>query len=98
MSEFKVQGLPDIEKLRQKEKTWEPPESLNEFLQLVRLVIETSKYTDGYMLDDKDVLENLRAFVQTKGNRVKRHPDVEECVDVAAYAYMVFHRFMYGPH
>lgn len=94
MSEFKVEGLPDLDKLSKKIKTWEPPPSLDDFLFLVRQVIETSKYTDSFMDGSDTTLENLRAFVQVKANRIKIHPDVEECVDVAAYAYMVFHILM----
>lgn len=94
MSEFKVEGLPDLDKLRNKERTWTPPYSLEEFLSLVRNVIETSKYTDSFMDGNPLTLENLRAFVQVKANRIKMHPDVEECVDVAAYAYMVYHILM----
>lgn len=98
MSEFKVEGLPDLDKLRKKVKTWSPPPSLDDFLHLVRQVIETSKYTDSFMDGNPLTLENLRAFVQVKGNRVKMHPDVEEAVDVAAYAYMVFHILMENQH
>jgi len=29
-----------------------------------------------------------------KANRVAAHPDLEETIDVAAYAYMAFHRFL----
>ncbi|MFA5344734.1 MAG: hypothetical protein WC315_00430 [Candidatus Omnitrophota bacterium] len=94
MSEFKVEGLPDLEKLRNKEVTWTPPHSLEEFLDLVSMVIETSKYTDSFMDGSEQTLENLRAFVQVKANRIKMHPDVEECIDVAAYAYMVYHILM----
>lgn len=88
----KVQGLDDLERLRAKSPTWEPPASLDDFLSLVRQVIATSKYTDSFIVGNRDqTLANLRTFVQVKANRVKIHPDVEECVDVAAYAYMVFH-------
>lgn len=82
-------------KLRKKNPTWMPPKSLDDFLELIRKVIETSKYTDTF-LHDPNSLENLRAFVQVKANRVKQHPDVEECVDVAAYAYMVYHLLLNG--
>jgi hypothetical protein len=94
MSDFKVEGLPDLDKLSRKTKTWSPPESLDDFLFLVRQVIETSKYTDSFMDGNPLTLENLRAFVQVKANRIKMHPDVEECIDVAAYAYMVYHILM----
>lgn len=92
MADWKVQGQDELDRLRKKEKTWEPPDSLEDFLQLVGHVIATSKYTDGFIRGDREeTLANLRTFVRVKANRVFQHPDIEECVDVAAYAYMVYH-------
>ena len=92
MSEFKVQGITDLEYLMKKQDTWIPPKTLDEFLSLTRKVITSSKYTDSFLYGNNETLENLRAFVQVKANRIKIHPDIEECVDVAAYAYMVYHK------
>lgn len=93
MADIKLQGLEDVRKLMCKEATWKPPGTLKEFLSMVEAVIATSKYTDSFLNSD-DALENLRTFVKVKANRVALHPDIEECVDVAAYAYMVFHLFL----
>ena len=86
----KIQGLDDLERLKAKLNTWTPPPSLDEFLALVRKVISSSKYTDSYCDGDLSTLQNLRTFVRVKANRVYMHPDLEECVDVAAYAFMVY--------
>lgn len=95
MADVKIQGRADINKLLGKQMTWVTPPTLKEFLTLVRRVIETSKYTDSFIVDaDGNALENLRTFVCVKANRIKMHPDLEECIDVAAYAYMVFHKLV----
>lgn len=94
MADVKLQGIDYIVKLLGKKDTWELPNSIDFFLKLVRSVLSTSKYKDGFMDGKPETLENLRSFVQVKANRVKQHPDLEECVDVAAYAAMAFHAFL----
>jgi len=43
MADVKIQGIEDVQRLLKKEQTWEPPASLPAFLELVGLVIATSK-------------------------------------------------------
>ena len=90
---IKIQGLDDLEKLRLRSQTWIPPKTLDEYLEFIKLVINTSKYTDGFMRDDLTI-EDLRAYIKLKTRRILEHPDVEECVDVGAYAFMMFHKLM----
>lgn len=90
----KVQGLDDIRKLLGREQLWKdyPPE-LDRFLHLVKQVIVTSKYKDAYLDGGLD-LRDFQAYVKMKTRRICQHPDLEECIDVAAYSFMMFHRLM----
>jgi hypothetical protein len=89
MSDVKLHGKEDLLTLLGKPDTWKPPMTLDDFLACVRAVISTSKYKNNYLIDP-EALEELRSIVVVKAKRIRSHPDLEECVDVAAYAYMIF--------
>jgi len=82
-----IKGWNDLQRLYKKEKTWNPPETLEEYLNFVRLVITTSKYTDSYQYMDQ---EDLAAVIRMKIGRFTNFPDIEECVDAASYSYLMY--------
>lgn len=84
-----VKGWDDLQRLYKKDPTWVPPRTLEEFLKFVDLVIRTSKYRDDYK---KIPIEDLCAVVRVKIGRFTNYPDIEECVDAAVYAYLVYDR------
>jgi len=90
---IKLQGLDDIRRLQDRPATWTPPAAVNDFLDLVRAVIVGSKYTDRF-LTNPDAVEELRTVIRMKADRVRLNPDLEETVDVAAYAALLFVRLV----
>ena len=86
---IKFYGLDELESLKLKEKTWDPPCYLEEFLNYIKLIIETSRYTDTYK---KMKLEDLHSIIKTKICRsiYNGYIDFEELANVACYAGLAF--------
>lgn len=85
--EFKT----ELERLRKKKKMWTPPKTLDEFLEAVKLMIETSKYTDTYR---RMPMNELKTIVKLKTNRVLTFADVEEAIDGSAYLFLIFDKLV----
>ena len=88
---FKVDGKEDLRRLIKKKDTWVPPKQLDLFLHLVRKVISSSKYTDLYK---ETSLDELHAIIKIKARRCfhSSEVDLEEVVDIASYAALLFLR------
>lgn len=85
MADIKISGEQDIDRLMKKPDRWEPPAMLDEYLASVRKVVSASRYTDMYR---ELAPELLHAIIRIKAHRCLRNGeiDVEELVDIAAYA------------
>lgn len=82
-----IKGEVELQELKNRDKTWTPPETLDEYLDFIRLVVETSKYKDAYK--ESTALE-LATVAKLKFRRIAVTPDVEELVDVAVYGYLAY--------
>lgn len=60
------------------------------YVDLVRATIATSEYKDAYTKPYMDL--ELRAYLEVKRDCLLKHPNAEECIDVGAYAYMLWHQ------
>jgi len=85
MADIKISGEQDIERLMKKPDRWTPPAMLDEYLAAVRKVVSASRYTDMYRELEPEL---LHAIIRVKAHRCLRDGeiDVEELVDIAAYA------------
>lgn len=91
MADIKLSGHADLAKLLARKRTWEPPKSLGEYLTLMGQVVLTSRYKDMFKeLDPRD----LQGILRVKAHRCLRDGelDLEEVVDVGAYAGLLFMR------
>ena len=87
LSGFKVYGMRELQTLLRRDDTWKVPESLDDFCVLIKKAISTSRYRDDYK---KMPLRNLLNFVRAETRKFGLHGDVEECVTVAAVAYLLY--------
>lgn len=84
---FKIDFETEIERLRNKPKTWKPSKTLDDFVEGIRLIIETSRYTDSYKRMN---IDELTTILRLKTSRVINYADIEEMLDVCAYMYLLF--------
>lgn len=82
-----IKGWLELQELKKREKTWTPPDTLDEYLEFVKLVVETSKYQDAYL---ESTPEEIATVAKLKFRRLCKSPDVEECVDAGCYAYLAY--------